>query len=698
MMKHRTSAKPSARQRAGATRAWLIVGLLIAGVFAVFKVPASRAKIDEFFASGEETETSLYILHTAGKGPFRIMITENGTIDSLRNATMINTVEGSTTIISLVSEGTRVNGPIEAEIDGVVEFVETESGAEKTVLVRGADGEEKTYKFAMGPFTELLVEDRQQIKKGEYIAGDMLCELDSSTLNDKEKQQQIDVTTARADLEKAKKSLEIQESTNESNKAAAELAQTLAQLDLIKYKAPGGEYDQEKQTIAGEIKQFEEEQAMDQDTYEKVRDQARRGYTNLNNLEAARIKVTQQKILLDVKSSELNLLEKFTKKRTESELEQMAEETVRETKRVQLEGEAQMAGLTADHTARDLTLQVEDEKLERLQRQIKACRLIAPQGGEVVYASQNSRRSEPVVIEEGATVRERQAVINLPDLDQMKVDARIHESRISRISIGQPVEIYIDAVSNTTFHGILETVSSVPVPGNWPNTDLKEYEAGIRITDSKEMVRKLKPGMTAEIRIIVDDRPEDVMQIPVQSALSIADKYFAYIVKGNKPERRELKIGDANDEFLEILDGIGEGERVVMNPRTHFSREINELEAKLGDELEANRERVVTPNAAEWTGGPSGAGKGRPEEGGAGKGKGKAAGKSKAGGGEEQAAGGAAGGPPTPEKIMEMWDTNKDGVITKDESDMRGNFDKYDTDGDGKLTPEELKAGMSQPR
>lgn len=684
MMKQPTSTSHSARARAGAAQGWIILGVLVAALIAVWNVPASRQKIDDFFGGDKEEETTKYILHTADEGPFRITITENGTIDSLRNATMVNSVEGSTTIISLVPEGTRVNGPVVSEIDGVVEFVETESGADRTIVVRGTDGDVKTYKFPLGPYTELLVEDRQQVEAGDFIAGDMLCELDSSALNDKEKQQQIDVTTARADLEKATKSLEIQESTNESNQAAAELAEELAQLDLEKYMAAGGEYEQQKETILGDIKKFEEEQAMAQEEYEKVRDQARRGYTNLNNLEAARIKVTQQKILLDVKSSELNLLEKFTKKRTESELKQMAKESVRETKRVQLEGEAQMAGLKADYGARDLTLQVEEEKLERLIRQIKACRLIAPQGGEVVYASQASRRSEPVVIEEGATVRERQAVINLPDLDQMKVDARIHESRISRISIGQPVEIFIDAVTNTTFHGILETVSSVPVPGTWPNTDLKEYEAGIRITDSKELVRKLKPGMTAEVRIIVDDREDDVLQVPVQSAMSIADKYFTYVVQGSKAERRELVIGDANDEFLEILDGIAVGDRVVMNPRTHFSREINELESKLTAEVEANRERVVTPTGNNRGGlsvaRPAAAGPGQAEAG------------SGQGGGRP----GGGGGRPSPEKMIELKDTNKDGVLTKDENDFRGNFEKYDADEDGKVTVEELKAAMSQ--
>ncbi|MCA9085230.1 MAG: HlyD family efflux transporter periplasmic adaptor subunit [Planctomycetaceae bacterium] len=682
----------------------IILGLLVASGI-TWKLPITQELLTKYVKS-EVKDDGRYILHQAKVGPFRITITENGTVDSLRNATLANSVEGTTTIISLVPEGSRVNAPVVAEFEGMIEYLDVASESQKSIKLTSDEGESKVYEFPMGEFTEVLAENGARVRKGDYIAGDVVCELDSSSLVENEKQQQINVTTARADLEKASKNLEIQQTTNESVLAQARLAEKLAKLDLDKYMAPDGEYQQAVETLQGEIKQFEEQVAMAQEDYEKVRQQARRGYTNLNTLEAARIKVTQQQILLDVKTSELKLLEKFTKERTESELLQTAEDSKRETERARLEGEAAMAGLKADYDARRLTLQVEEEKLQRLIRQIKACRLVASQQGEVVYASQNSRRSEPVIIEEGATVRERQAVINLPDLDQMKIDARIHESRISRIMLGQSVEISIDALPNITYHGILETVSSVPVPGNWPNTDLKEYEAAIRITDDTELVRQLKPGMTAEIRIIVDDREDDVLQVPVQSVLSIAGRFFTYVAAGGKTERRELKVGDANDEYMEILDGIQEGEKVIMNPRTHFSREINELEVKLLGELDANRPKGA-PRAAAAEGTDSGPNRG-PVGGAGGANGGPQAGRPAVNGGApeggngggQRGPGGANGGPsgggaPDPAAIMERLDKNKDGVITKDESDMRGNFDRNDTDSDGKVTLEELKASFS---
>ena len=438
----------------------------------------------------------------------------------MKNSTLTNRVEGSTTILSIVPEGTSVSGPVKTEFAGKVKFGDDTSASEKTIIVVEEDGTEHEYSVVLGEHTRVVVDDGGVVKVGDILGGDVVCELDSSSLVDKERQQQISVTQSRANLDKADKQLGIQKSTNQSNMSAAKLAEQLAELDRDKYVADDGEYQQEYDRINGEIKQTEQELEKAREEYEFTKKMARRGYQSQNELESKRIAVSQKNIELKTKKDQLNVLEKYTKERTESELKQVADDTKEETKRVELQGQAEIAKFTADLDTARLTFEVEESELERLRRQIKACVLVAPQNGEVVYASQNSGRgSQPVVIEEGANVRERQSIIKLPDLTSMKVDARIHESKISRIESGLPVDIEIDALPNVLYHGILESVSSVPVPGSWPNTDLKEYEAVIRITDAVEMVRELRPGMTAELRIVVQDRNEDVIQTPVQLSL-----------------------------------------------------------------------------------------------------------------------------------------------------------------------------------
>lgn len=691
MLRSFPQSHTGAQARAGKSPIIMLLLLAIVVAGTAFVVPYSRDKLFSLMGMNKPTLNSQYILKKAEKGPFRIMITENGTVDSMHNSVLSNKVEGSTTIISLVPEGSRVNAPTVAEFDGVVEFMDTTSESSKSIKLRGEDGKEKIYEITLGEFSEILVQDRQQVRKFDYISGDVVCELDSSTLAEKEKEQQIKVTTTKATVEKSAINIEIQETTNDSAVGTAMSLEKLAELDLNMYKSPEGQYDQELATIEGDIKTNEEQLSMDMEAYDKVRSQARLGYKNVNELETARLAVTKSMIARGVNLGKRTVLRDFMRERKIIELQQAADDSKKETLRAQKEGEATMTQLRAELEAANLTYSVELEKWNLFKRQIQACRLVAPQAGEVVYASQNSSRgSEPVVIEEGASVRERQAIINLPDVENMKIDARIHESKISKVVVGQPVEIEIDALPGQPFRGVLATVASVPTPGSWPNTDLKEYITAIEIKDAAERVRKLKPGMTAECRIIVEDRKEPVLQIPIQSVISTSGHYFTFVVVGNEPERRELKIGDANDEYMEILDGVAEGESVIMNPRTHFSKELSALEAKLSAEAEANREKVDTPERR--SGGHGASGPGEAAHGGSGGGTEE--------GGQGQGGGPGAGGPPGgPQDLkarFESMDANKDGVVTKDEHPRPEFFDRSDKDGDGKITLEELQKAAEE--
>ncbi len=573
------SHEPPSARRGGLSPAVLLLLAAAAGA-AVLLIPPVRESLLGLFPSEERAATGRFILHPVARAPFRIEILEDGKVDSVRSATLTSKVKGTTTIISIVPEGSVVGPPTEADFDGVVHITDV-SASTAQLRLTSADGQTKDYNVPLGRWTHVLVRDGQRVRKGDYLVGDVVCELDSSALVESEMSQQIKVTSARAALETAETNLQIQRTTNEKLMAAARLAEDLAQLDLEKYLAEGGEYEQAVQTIRGDIKQYEEELAIAREEYERTRDLARKGYTTLYNLEAARVKVTQKEIVLNVKKGELEVLENFTLKRTREELRQMAEDTRRDTQRAELEGQAAIAQREADLEAARLTLSVEEEKLLRLQRQIAQCRLVAPQAGEVVYATPQSRSGDPVAIEEGTQVRERQEIIKLPDLTEMKINSRIHESRIRQVAVGQDVEIYISSLPDLTFHGRVETVASLPVPGEWPNRNQMEFESSITITDGPEMMKQLKPGMGAELRIIVESRPEPVLQIPVQAVLPLAERYYSYVLTDQGPELRSLTIGKSNDVFTEILDGIAEGEQVILNPRTHFSTEINQLEQDL---------------------------------------------------------------------------------------------------------------------
>src|SRR5262245_24704143 len=73
--------------------------------------------------------------------------------------------------------------------------------------------------------------------------------------------------------------------------------------------------------------------------------------------------------------------------------------------------------------------------------------------------------------------------------------------------------------------------------------------------------------MTAEVEILID-RLEDVLAVPVQAVVQKDDKSFCYVVHDTQTEAREVMLGDTNDRLIEIKDGVVDGDRVVLNPRS----------------------------------------------------------------------------------------------------------------------------------
>ena len=654
--------------------------LVLGGVVAagVYLYPTIR---DLLFGAGEANPHLVF--ETVKQGPFVVAVTERGTVGSLKNSTLSSSVEGSTTIISIVPEGTDVKAPLPSKVAGTVAEIITSgpSGEYRTVvietgpIVRGTPwffvqlpGTRVEHTPTMGKSTRLLVEQGDKVKVGDFLAGDVLCELDSSALVEKEKQQQILVTQASANLERARKDVEIQLNLNLSDIAKAKLALDLARLDLKKFVE--GEKIQQENEEKGNVLIAQEEMTQADELYRFYQRIAKKGYRSQVELEAKRVALVKARNKLEVARDKLNVLQNYTFERTYKERKELAEEAGRELKRTNLKGLAALSQFLAELRAKLLTYSVEQEKLERLQRQIKACKLVAPQDGKVVYANQRSRRSETVVIEEGVSVRERQRIINLPDFSQMKVEAKIHESKISNVREGLRVRIRIDAVPDKVFSGIVETVPDVPVKGEWPNTDLMLYETLIRITDD---VSTLKPGMNANVEIIAQER-ENVQQIPLQAIIAVGDSYVAYVrddtAKRGAVIRNDVKIGASNAKMIEITGGLKDGEQVVMNPMTHFGDEINELRA-----LASQKKAKASAKAA---------GIRKAADGSAfkGKGKGRRKGRGKR----------PAGKKIDPLGSFRNLDRNSDGALTKDElpGQMAARFETMDADKDGKVVLSEF--------
>ena len=574
------------------------------------------------------------------RGDLRITVVETGNLDSASNVTVSSQVEGTTKIIKVVPEGT------------------------------------KAYK------------------------GMVLVELDSSTFRDKAVQQQIELKQAESLYEQAQKALEIQETQNLSDIAAAKLQWDLADLDLTKYRK--GEYQQLKTDIEAKITLAKEDLAQKLDKYAFSKRQSKKGYVNQNELEQARIGVTKAELDLKSADLELKVLETYDYKRSIAEKEANAREFELEFERTKLKALAATSQARADLGARELTASVEKTKYNKLLKQIGLCTLVAPQEGQVVYATSSSRRSnQERVIEEGATVDQRQQIIKLPDLSKMQVDTKIHESKIGLVKEGMRAFVKVKAESDRHYEGIVESVASVPNSPSWRQPDLREYTAVIKIVSGVNDAQILKPGLTAEVEVIADVL-DSVLKIPVQASVARNGKFFVFVLKNGKPEIRQVVLGATNDIETEIkqIEGsdpkrkfpvnVQEGDQIVLAPRTSLPTLYGILE-------DAEQEKPAEADGEKGRGKKGRGKRGQGPKASKGGSKGK---KPKQEGGEKNkpSSQGAAVPASRVGKIFKQYDKDNDGKLTKEEvagGRLADSFAKIDANSDGKVDQSELETAMA---
>ena len=149
----------------------------------------------------------------------------------------------------------------------------------------------------------------------------------------------------------------------------------------------------------------------------------------------------------------------------------------------------------AELSASEAALAREQRNLDQIKQRLERCKISAPQAGMVVYATANATRAnQGSVLAEGAQVRERQTLIQLPDLNHLQLKVHVNETRIARVRVGQPAIIRVDAFPTREFQGKVVHANNVPEPTSWLNADVKEYAVHVSIDGP---IDGLRIGLTA---------------------------------------------------------------------------------------------------------------------------------------------------------------------------------------------------------
>ncbi len=120
---------------------------------------------------------------------------------------------------------------------------------------------------------------------------------------------------------------------------------------------------------------------------------------------------------------------------------------------------------------------------------------------------------------------------------------------------GQRASVKLSAIENEEFSGELKWMGPIPSLTDHFNPDSLHHKIEILLDERPKSARKLYPGMTANVEIIVDSR-EGVLQVPISAVIQHRDEFVVIEQVGDTLLRRVVEIGASDDNFMQITEGI----------------------------------------------------------------------------------------------------------------------------------------------
>jgi len=450
--------------------------------------------------------------------------------------------------------------------------------------------------------------------------GDKLIELDSAELQERLQTQEVTTKAAQSAFEMADKQHGIVQSTRESKLSAAALTVKFTLIDFRKYlgmdladrlgaqggqiafepllqeKSLGGDALQEKRRLESEIDLAAEELSRAANKVEWTRKLKEKGYVTGSELQADELAFKRQEVALDQAKTALDLFLRYEFPKAAEKAYTDWIEAKREYDRVDARTQSEVDSARAELDTKRETHRLEQTRLDKVRDQLAKSTIRAPQAGMVVF--ELSGRDQTPIVSVGATVRHQQTLIKLPDLSEMSVNVKLHESVVKQVASGAPAYVTVDAFPKDRLTGKVTKIAVMPDRENWwMNPGLKAYETQITLDATPA---GLKPGMSAQVEILVDTRL-DVLQVPISAVFLDKGIQVVYIKTPGGPETRRVEVGLSNERAVEILKGLREGEDVYLyKPAGTEELKISEEEMAERQPLErrADARENETPPAA----------------------------------------------------------------------------------------------------
>ncbi len=404
----------------------------------------------------------------------------------------------------------------------------------------------------------MLVEEGNTVEKGE-----VLCQLETTELEAELQELKLNIVQTEADLDTAKTELEIQQSENIATIEKAHIALAKAKNELERYR--DGTAPKDRRTAEVAIKEARTKHSRAKKKHEDSVKLLEQDYVNKSQVEQDQIEFERAEIQLTGALRDLEIFDQYSHPMAMTDKNTAVSDATRDLANGEKRTKSKLRQKEVAVESQASRLTQLKKKRDEVEQMIEKFTIVAPSPGIVIYGDPERQwyRSN---IKLGGQVWSGFTLFTIPDLRVMKVQVEVHEADINKLEKKQRVTVTMDTYPGLVLTGEVTKIASIAGnPKRSMNDEVKKFTVDITLESTDELT--LKPGISAKAEIFIEER-DDVLFVPIQSVFFEEGKHYCFVKrKEPAPVRVEVKPDLSNDSYVQIAEGLLEGDRVLLyNP------------------------------------------------------------------------------------------------------------------------------------
>lgn len=422
-----------------------------------------------------------------------------------------------------------------------------------------------------------LIEEGKEVKKGE-----VLLKFDDKYQKERLQRAEMNLENQRERLAGAEEQIKIEDAEIEKKLAAVDLQVSLARMETEKYGEvlfdENGMLDDEGYASAGAPAKGEAYQQFRQGELNitKAETDLERAVDNLGGMDALLLKgfvtlsefsktelaVTEAERRLESAHLSHDILARYTHPMSFAAKRHAFERAESEVEKTQIESRSRR--LKAETTLRTAKMRFDryEREVKELKEALESLEIKAPIDGVVLFGdpAQSWMRNQITV---GAHVWHGMRLFTFPDLSSLIIESRVLEMDFYKIAEGHAITATVEALPDLALTGKISNISESARANNWwaGNSDWTYFAFKATMDQADE---RLKPGMSCEVEIVTDTI-EDAIYVPVGAVFTTGERRICHVVDGASTTPVEVKVGKSSEEFVQILEGLDAGQRVLLS-------------------------------------------------------------------------------------------------------------------------------------